>query len=696
MSSFSGNQQPSSSQFYQPQSAQPFHSIFGDPSSDVDLPPSSLPEPLRRSTRSLFGNPSSLDVVPEQANGSEAIGLGDAGDEEDDLDVIMRERPLDDYYGSDGDSFKESDEDEDEPEGQPDPDLGAQRKNEPPRLSSSPMETRLAPISTTYVLDRGRDLRPGVERPNRWIGPPSTYRRITADDRGAYEAIVTNRARDLAAHLYNAFAIRNQRNQARDTSHGPQELDGQDRIFPPKRWVAWPRPPSRVPRPDEIVHRQLGAPGTLRMPHDLRPSADLEESIIADMMRHAKQTFMAREWDLEEVKVHRARREDCPEDMKDEEMKNIEDQKDEAPRPHAVPLKPVVQADDGASRQQLRPLSRNVITQVDRLLMGLHHSMKSRVQDEDSGSDSDGDLYDTDDPRSRSRHKSGSRSRSRGRKRARRSSRHSQTPSHRSHSARSSTAASAQNGSVRSTSRSRGRSLTSRGTDELSTVKYKLGLRDWSEVMGLAAMMGLPTAAVMRASKRCADLFGQDMTFQTFHEGRVQKVSRPEETSRSVWQWEYLESETDPEVPLDPEPTRSPSGPGLSQRKRKSKSRLGSRSQSGPRRHRSTPSAAPPSAPTIAVVVPSTTGGLVSENRTDPEREHQAFQASQAPRGKGEHRKADIICPIKRCSRHTNGFSRTWNLNLHMKRVHPGYTPADSDRSRSQSTPGGVEMIEID
>jgi hypothetical protein len=66
------------------------------------------------------------------------------------------------------------------------------------------------------------------------------------------------------------------------------------------------------------------------------------------------------------------------------------------------------------------------------------------------------------------------------------------------------------------------------------------------------------------------------------------------------------------------------------------------------------------------------------------------------PKGKGNHRKTDIICPIKRCSRHRNGFSRTWNLNLHMKRVHPGYTPGDRERSRSQSTPGGVDLIEID
>lgn len=705
MSSFSDNQQPSSSQFYPPQSAQPYNSIFGGPSSDADPPSSSLPEPIRRTRGSLFGGPSGLDVIPEQRNVSDSMDVGGFEGEEDDFDVIMRERPLDAYYGSDGDSFRGSDgsKGEDAVERRPEAETGPRWKGKQPILPSSPLEirTRPEPAATTYVLDRGLDLPTGVERPNRWNGYPSTYRRLIADERGAYKAIVANRARDLAAHLYNAYTIRNKRDHTRGTSQDPQEPDGQERIFPPRRWVAWPRPAASVPRPDEMIHRQLDGPGTLRMPPDLRPSAELEESIIATMMKHAKQTFMARESDLEEVRVNRVRRDGTPDNMKDEDMKDSEDEKGEDPKPDAVPLQPVVQADDGVSRQQLRPLSRNVIAQVDRLLMGLHHSVKSRFHDGDSGSESDDTGY-SETSRSRSRQVSGGRSRSRGRKRARRLSTHSQNSSHRAKSVRSSTAASTQDGIVRSTSRSRGRSRTSRGSGELSTMRYKLGLRDWSEVMGIAAMTDLPNAAVMRASKRCADLFGEDMTFRTFHEGRFKKVSRLEESSRSGWQWQYCESESDAEILPEPERASSPPGPGpaLSPRKRKSQPRVQSRSQSQPRRHRST-SAALPSSSTIAVVIqsPGLVAVAVPENQTGSGTQSatpQASQAQQAPKGKGEHRKADLICPIKRCSRHTKGFSRTWNLNLHMKRVHPGCTPVERERSRSQSTPGGVELIEID
>jgi hypothetical protein len=644
------------------------------------------------------------------------VGKIEGEEEEDEFDVIMRERPLGAYYGSVGDSFRGSDEakEEDDDDSEPESDTGPQWKGKQPMLPSSPVETRPPPMATTYVLDRGLDLPAGAERPNRWTGAPSTYRRLTADERGAYEAVITSRARDLAAHLYSAYTIRTQRNQARGTSQNRQEADAQERIFPPRRWVAWPRPATYVPRPDETIHRQLDGPGTIRMPPDLRPSSDLEESIIANMMKHAKQTFMAREWDLEEVRVNRVRREGDPEDMKDEDMKDFEDEKDEDPKPDAVSLQPVVQADDGTSRQQLRPLSRNIITQVDRLLMGLHHSVKTRFHDDDSGSDSEGEMDDTDyneTSRSRSRPTSGSRSRSRGRKRARRQSTHSRTSSHRSRSIRSSTAASTQDGSVRNTSRSRGRSRTSRGSGD-STMKYRLGLRDWSEVMGIAAMMGLPNAAVMRASKRCADLFEEDMTFRTFHEGRFKKISRPEERSRSQWEWEYRESASDAEVIPESEPASPPpgpsTGPGLSPRKRKSQPRVRSRSQSQSRRQRST-SVAAPAASNVAIVIPSSAPAPahapaptpVLENQIDPESQPpppppQASQVPQVPKGKGDHRKTDIVCPIKRCSRHRNGFSRTWNLNLHMKRVHPGYTPGDRERSRSQSTPGGVELIEID
>jgi hypothetical protein len=47
----------------------------------------------------------------------------------------------------------------------------------------------------------------------------------------------------------------------------------------------------------------------------------------------------------------------------------------------------------------------------------------------------------------------------------------------------------------------------------------KLGLRDWSEVLGSAALVGFPPDVIARATQRCADLFGEGMSMMTLPEG---------------------------------------------------------------------------------------------------------------------------------------------------------------------------------
>lgn len=45
-------------------------------------------------------------------------------------------------------------------------------------------------------------------RPNRWTGPGSTWRKLTADDRSVHTALEAVKNRDLSVHLYNAFALK--------------------------------------------------------------------------------------------------------------------------------------------------------------------------------------------------------------------------------------------------------------------------------------------------------------------------------------------------------------------------------------------------------------------------------------------------------------------------------------------------------
>lgn len=584
----------------------------------------------------------------------------DGEQEEDELDMILRERPLQAHYDSDGDSFE-----------------GEREKAKKRRQKIGAHSHRQFDISgalpsaettrQTYVLDRGLDLPPGVERPNRWKGPSTSYSNVIEGEREVYESMNTARSRDLAAHLYNAYAIRNKLRRHCETKINE---DDPETIYLPKRWVAWPLPSAMVPRVDEAVRRQLD-PHTLCMPPDTRSSAELENSIMAKMMKTAKERFMAREWDDDEVRTSRAYSPNDPDGMKD-----IDDDKkdDEVPVPRES--RPVVQADDNTSQHQLRPLSRNVISQLDQVLTGLHHSMKNRYHGDTTSDDSTTTDSEDEGSRSRSRRKNEKGSQPRGRKRARKSSQTADMPSERAMSMQSFTRPDTENESMHSASHSRGLSRSSH--DDGRSINHKLALRDWSEVMGLAAMTGLPSAVVMRASKRCADLFGQDMAFRTLGETRVKKVTRGDCRS---WKYAYVESDTDPDAEIEAAP------------KKRGRPRISSpskaQSQSRRPRSRSVPAPAPLYQP-VPLPTSSNTGAMDLRPATD------ASHQEGAPRsgvGKGPHRKADIICPVIKCPRHADGFSRVWNLNLHMKRVHPHLS--ERERSRSHSQPSG-NVVEID
>lgn len=59
----------------------------------------------------------------------------------------------------------------------------------------------------------------------------------------------------------------------------------------------------------------------------------------------------------------------------------------------------------------------------------------------------------------------------------------------------------------------------------------RLGLRDWSDVLGMAALKGWDPNVVKRAGKRCAELFDEEMGFRTvgIHQTNRSLLSNPEE-----------------------------------------------------------------------------------------------------------------------------------------------------------------------
>ncbi|KAJ6015528.1 hypothetical protein N7540_010119 [Penicillium herquei] len=687
MSSYSDNHhQPSSSQFLPPQSAQVRSSLFGGPSSDADPPPSSLPEPPRRS---IFGGPSSQDVIQRPEIPSDPMDQDVTHAEETEFDLILREQPLAAYYGSDGDSFHDSDDETHKP---------SRRVAQSQFFSTRQTRSFGTEQQPTYVVHRGVDLPPGVARPNRWEGHATNYRQAIVAERSVFNSLRALRANDLAGHLYDAFAIRQKSTHDQSEPSDPDDSDEEETRSFRKKWIAWPMTATSVPRTDENLRRRLDGFDTYRMQPDSRPSAELEEWIMATMMRTGKETYMARESGWKEVKVPQEANQPDPDAIvddaaaKDENEQNDDSKKPQSKNSKSMPRHPVIQADEDILHRQLRPLSRTVISQLDQLLMGLHHSLRHRTNDMDSSDDS---ATDTDEEISRSR--SGSRPKQkgqkqdqlRGTKRGRKDSHLDRPSASRASASRSSSYIDATDDDTPSgetPNQSRGRMMD------------RLLLRDWSEIMGIASIMGLPSNAVERASKRCADLFEQDMSFRTFHEGRIEPLERLPD---STYTYGYVE-DSDSDFIRHPKRrtiSRDTSkGPGVSQSQ-------ASRSHS---RAAMTP-------PVVVVPQPAPPAVRASSVASNSKPQQQPSGDKDKQPGFGTvplNRKMNIVCPIVGCKRNLTGFARTWNLKLHMKRCHSGFdyvvpseTPEPSRSPASTPVPQppqaqaksqGVPIIELD
>lgn len=429
-------------------------------------------------------------------------------------------------------------------------------------------------------------------RPNRYYGPLSTWRTWTRHDRREVAALDTIRARDLSIHLYNSFALKRRardarrqisQSSARQGFSGGQGEDYSDLFAPTRNWTAWPVPADVVPRGDEHAARDQDDAWTLRGPQDYRPSAELEECLIAKMLKDSKEKFRAREWDSRHYsQAAHKRAKTTPLDA--DRMTPMKDESDNSDSLDcAANLRPMVQADDEKSKRILHPTARHVLTKFDELLSNLYEARQAYAtiaDGHDKGDEtederiSNGFSAEKDDGNQTPKRGKRQRSKSKSVIAAEQSDGIGRTPN-----TRRSTSINTKNKGSRSTGRSR-------------PPHSRLGLRDWSDVLGIAAMTGLPNAAVMRASRRCADLFGEDMFFRNMDDSEL-RLERPEGEGP---RWKYVD-DTDDEI------------------------------------HTARPGTNPP----------------------DKEKSKLYY----------------AVCPVTDCPRHTKGFSRTWNLNQHLKIKHP-------------------------
>ena len=354
-------------------------------------------------------------------------------------------------------------------------------------------------------------------RSNKFRGLPSTWRNWTAPERDLAASLDQLQAKDLSVHLYNSFKLR-QRNRTRDPSqragaskHSAKAKEGSQWI-PPKVWTAWPLPSGIVPREhDERRWEEDAVPLEEYLAKPKRPGQNLKDLLSAQVLRKAKDQFRDRPWGdarhaadspIRPPQHLRGHRGSFNGSLGAKEDKQVLSQK------------PVVMADDQRASEILRPTLQHIMSKLDDLLMGLHHARSSYLSAEDSGSESQSQTSQ----RSTSRGRPQKRKREPSKTEVDAEANHD-TPSHHGSGFNTHRPSNEKSGSKGKVQHTRSASRRPRSQD-FRDRKVRLGLRDWSDVLGIASMTGWHQHVVASATSRCVNLFGEGIKFRTLEEGK--------------------------------------------------------------------------------------------------------------------------------------------------------------------------------
>ena len=354
-------------------------------------------------------------------------------------------------------------------------------------------------------------------RPAKYPGPPSTWRNRTASERDLAASLDQLQAKDLSVHLYNSFKL-GQTNRNRNpgprtsiASRSRKASEGSN-WTPPKVWTAWPLPPDIVPREhDELRWEEDAVFSAPHRPSPRRPGQHLHEILIAQVLRIAKERFHERQrGENPELDAASTAPEQQSHDLGKSSSKTFSAKHDY----EILGQKPVVMANDERASEILQATVQHMMTRLDNLLIGLHHARSAYLHFESSGSDTDGKMSQ----RSRSRGRSLKRRRDLSKPDECREAGHDGLNYLRPDSDDASPHGQ-MSGSKRRTQHARSSSRKSRGK-KFRDRKGRLGLRDWSDVLGVASMIGWHQDAIGRTSARCATIFEESIKFRTLEEGK--------------------------------------------------------------------------------------------------------------------------------------------------------------------------------
>lgn len=461
---------------------------------------------------------------------------------------------------------------------------------------------------------------------------------------------------------------------------------------------------------DRLINSQLDDDErfTFRRPEQPLPSTELEEELSATILRTAKRRFRRRESKMARPSIESVATpgENCndapgPSSREASNKPETEDDDEKTPGISETPLatrrrrsqpktyEPVMSANDDLSYHLLRPSVRHILSQLDTTLSILHNSRVASLSYlSDSSTEDESDSQSGQKrPRGRPRTQTpgavdttspdvnpAATPQRRGRPRKIRIPHEGEShedmllriarESHRRLPTTPKDQDAAFEEWVRkgdeTIERERSLSLRREASEGLETEDdekvggknpnrklSRWGLRDWSDVLGAAALAGFSSEAIARTTRRCADLFGEGMLVRKLNEAPVSHGTgfetveyRPEpiQLSHSLSDVDDVSSEDEAD---------------LVQR------RVASRQASLARSSHDRSS-------------PDSFRGRVSRSRTP--------QSPATPRSRSGSAAGLFYCPIPSCDRAVQGFTRKPNLRRHLELIHQGQTEEmDSD-----------------
>ncbi|KAF2856799.1 hypothetical protein T440DRAFT_463017 [Plenodomus tracheiphilus IPT5] len=445
--------------------------------------------------------------------------------------------------------------------------------------------------SDNLYLESGEDEESEKEqssRPNRFTGQPQTWKGYTAADRQVATSLGQIQDSDLAAHLYNAHALKRRARRPVEELEGLKDWQNRDtwlrtgkdlqytdaagleqtELVPSKDWTAWPLPPeSTVPAYDAIVTGQVhGAQDewSIGGEHTKDAGVELRDEMLAVFLRIAKENWNSRESDVEALRgrepndISRSRsRSKSARSVKSQRSVSRDDfmpknggdgEEDGQVRTDGenerlgkrgreaqaeVLTKPTVLADDARAYRLLQPSINSMLSKLDELAMAIQRTRLNHFSHGEFGSRSSQSDYtsaaESTGPESRSSSRIASTRQRRKHPRSRSLSRKG-SPTTKGADGRSQYQEGTHHDSILSETSNtdipvepqahkRARSVSTASVDSDSTIRdrARAGLIDWSEVLGLAAVKGWDERVLARTAQRCANLFGESMSFRPFN-----------------------------------------------------------------------------------------------------------------------------------------------------------------------------------